>query len=80
MFKPEGADSIWVSIRKLRWGWEANLINDGPIGSPNWQPDVFKKDPIEQGPTNQMPEWTAWVEDLKSDPDFWQPVDQFPWE
>lgn len=64
MYKPSGADSIWVPIRKFRWGWEANAFNVGTSEAPNWQPGIGKKDDPVQGPTTQLPEWDARIQDI----------------
>ena len=64
MYKPHGADSIWVTVRKFRWGWEANAFNDGYPGNPDWRPGIGKTGDSEQGPTTQLPEWDTRVQDI----------------
>ncbi len=65
MFKPLAADAIWVTIRKFRWGWEADASNVGTAVNPNWQGGVgTKTDPALQGPSTQLPQWEARIQDL----------------
>lgn len=69
MFKPgsySDPNTIWVTVRKFRWGWEGHAKNNNP-----WSidPPVPPTAPV-QGPSQQLPEWNARWQDLINSPGY----------
>lgn len=64
MFKPSGADSVWVTVQKLNWTWHgtATLISNS---NPNqWIPNGITEPGNPTGfDSTEYPIWTSIVSD-----------------
>jgi len=73
MYRPNGDDSIWVTLREIDWGWTAIIAH--PAGS-LWTEYSFESPPVLRGKCNpipgtceatptiidvsELPEWNDW--------------------
>ena len=47
MFRPDGAQSIWVPLKKIRWGWNAEAVKSSGIWSIVGTPAKFADSPVD---------------------------------
>lgn len=61
MYKPTGADSIWVTIGRLDWHWAGQTIRTGPPAANAWQPPtgVSNSTNPSGSASTELPVWTA---------------------
>lgn len=69
MYKPDGADNIWVTLRILEWHWEGSATKDLLNGDPAL--DFWSLDPGSSSSTNpssfestDLPQWTDYWTNL----------------
>lgn len=72
MYKPDGADSIWVTLGRLDWGWSAGAMRHGPFEDNTWDGPLDPRwvaNPTGMA-TSELPVWPdnmSWVlDDWKS--------------
>jgi len=66
MFKPDGTDSIWVTLRVLKWHWQGEAVKDAKgawVFGMDPPPDA-SKNPDSKASTD-LPTWTKNVKDVK---------------
>lgn len=68
MYKPSGADSIWVTIMRLDWDWQASTTRVGAPDSAenNWNAPTGVSNTVNPsgGASMELPTWTANVRDI----------------
>jgi len=68
MYKPSGADSIWVTLMRLDWAWTGETTRDGAPDSVdnNWNEPtgVTNTENPSGASSTELPTWTANVEDI----------------
>ncbi len=66
MYKPSGADSIWVTVGILDWHWRASTTRSGAPAANTWGPPSgldANSNPVGSAST-ELPIWTANVTSL----------------
>ncbi len=61
MYKPSGADSIWVTLGRLDWHWRASSTRSGAVAANTWSPPAgldANSNPSGSAST-ELPTWTA---------------------
>ena len=69
MYKPQGLDSIWVTIGQLDWNWTGNADRRGAPKNNNWKltGDGHSTDPVGVA-DNVLPSWAANSTEFHFDP------------
>lgn len=67
MYKPDGIDSIWVTLQRLDWNWGGKTTRVGAPAGPgnNWNPptDVDDTPDPDGADSTELPTWTANIKD-----------------
>jgi hypothetical protein len=58
MYKPNGVDSIWVTLRELHWSWHGTATKNLNTGKWTIQNPGYDLDPPSVD-TIQLPEWDS---------------------